>query len=100
MIEGRYAHARHILVGSKAQAQDILNEITSARNPFRKFKKLAKLYSTCDSSAQKGDLGRFHEKQMVEEFSKQVWIQDLETCDCFIKTRFGYHFICVHSRDD
>ncbi len=100
MIEGRYAHARHILVGSKADAQEILEHIISAKKPLKVFKKMAKMYSTCDTSAKKGDLGRFHEKQMVPEFSAQVWKQELESCDCFIKSRFGYHLIWVHSRDD
>jgi len=100
MIEGRYAHARHILVGSKALAQDTLKQIVDSKNPFRTFKKLAKQNSTCDSSSKKGDLGRFHEKQMVPEFSAQVWKQELECCDCFIKSRFGYHLIWVHSRDE
>ena len=100
MIEGRHAHARHILVGSKALAQDILKQIVDSKNPFRTFKKLAKQNSTCDSSSKKGDLGRFHEKQMVPEFSAQVWKQELECCDSFIKSRFGYHLIWVHSRDE
>ena len=38
-MRGRYAHARHILVGSKAEAQAILNEITNARKPLKMFKK-------------------------------------------------------------
>ncbi len=97
---GRYASARHILVGNKADAQKILDEITSSKNKFRTFKKMAKLYSTCSSAAEKGDLGEFHEKQMVPEFSKQVWKQELNQCDCFIKSRFGYHLIWVHSRDE
>ena len=99
-VPGRYAHARHILVGSKSQAQAILDEITSARKPLKVFKKMARDYSTCTTSEQKGDLGEFHEKQMVPEFSEQVWKQELESCDCFIKSRFGFHLIWVHSRDE
>jgi parvulin-like peptidyl-prolyl isomerase len=97
---GRYAHARHILVGSKSQAQAILDEIIKAKKPLKVFKKMARDYSKCSTSAQKGDLGEFHEKQMVPEFSKQVWAQEIEKCDCFIKTRFGFHLIWVHTRDD
>jgi hypothetical protein len=37
---------------------------------------------------------------MDPAFSKQVWEQELEQCDCFIKTKFGYHLIWVHRRDD
>ena len=97
---GKYAHARHILVGSKSQAQAILDEITNAKKPLKVFKKMAKEYSSCSSSEKKGDLGEFHEKQMDSKFSSQVWSQELEQCDCFIKTRFGFHLIWVHRRDD
>ena len=38
-IPGRYAHARHILVGSKSDAQAILNEITNARKPLEDVQK-------------------------------------------------------------
>ena len=99
-VPGRYAWARHILVGSKAQAQACLDEITSARRPLKVFKRLARDYSSCSTAEQKGDLGEFHEKQMAAEFSKQVWKQELESCDCFIKSRFGFHLIWVHRRDD
>ena len=34
-IPGRYAHARHILVGSKSDAQTILNEIINSENLSR-----------------------------------------------------------------
>ena len=99
-MPGRYAFARHILVGTKSQAQAILDEIIESKKPLKTFKKLARDYSTCSTSEQKGDLGEFHEKQMVPEFSKQVWAQQLEHCDCFIKSRFGFHLIWVHSRDE
>ena len=99
-MPGRYAHASHILIGSRSQAQAILDEITKSKKPFKIFKKMAKNYSTCPTSEQKGDLGKFHERQMAPEFSKQVWVQELNMCDCFIKSRFGFHLIWVHSRDE
>ena len=96
----RKAHVRHILVASKPDAREILEEIQSARNPLKMFKKMARDYSTCPTAEKKGDLGEFHEREMDPAFSKQVWSQELEQCDCFIKTKFGYHLIWVHSRDD
>jgi peptidyl-prolyl cis-trans isomerase C len=96
----RRAHASHILIGSKAKAQMILDEITTSRKPFKTFKKMARDHSTCPTAEEKGDLGWFHEKQMVPTFSKQVWKQDLAQCDCFIKTQFGFHLIWVHERED
>ena len=97
---GRYAHARHILVGSKSQAQTILNEIMAAKKPLKMFKKMARDYSKCPTAEKKGDLGRFHEREMDPSFSKQVWKQQIESCDCFIKTKFGFHLIWVHERDE
>ena len=38
-VPGRYAHARHILVGSRAEAQAILNEITNARETSENVQK-------------------------------------------------------------
>ncbi|MEE2985614.1 MAG: peptidylprolyl isomerase [Candidatus Thermoplasmatota archaeon] len=99
-VPGRYAHARHILVGNKSQAQAILDEILKSKKPLKIFKKMAKDYSKCPTSEKKGDLGEFHEKQMDPKFSSQVWAQELEQCSCFIKTKFGYHLIWVHTRDD
>ena len=97
---GRYAHARHILVGSKAEAQIILQKIVDAKKPLKMFKKMARDFSNCPTYEKKGDLGEFHEMEMDPAFSKQVWKQDLEQCDCFIKTRFGFHLIWVHHRDE
>ena len=41
-VPGRYAHARHILVGNKSQAQAILDEILKSKKPLKTFKKMAK----------------------------------------------------------
>ena len=56
---GRYAHARHILVGSKAEAQTILQKIVDAKKPLKMFKKMARDYSNCPTYEKKGDLGEF-----------------------------------------
>ncbi len=93
----RKAHVRHILVATKPDAREILEQIQNARNPLRMFKKLAKKYSNCSSASKKGDLGEFIEGQMVQKFEDAVWIQEPETVpDNFVKTQFGYHLIWVH----
>ena len=53
-VPGRYAHARHILVGNKSQAQAILDEILKSKKPLKIFKKMAKDYSKCPTSEKKG----------------------------------------------
>tara|TARA_A100001037_G_scaffold232589_1_gene211024 strand:+ start:572 stop:949 length:378 start_codon:yes stop_codon:yes gene_type:complete len=96
----RRAHASHILVPSKGQANQLVEKIKDARKPFKEFQKMAKKHSTCPSGSKGGDLGWFHERQMVKEFSDAVWTQDLKTVDGFIRTGFGYHIIYVHERDE
>jgi peptidyl-prolyl cis-trans isomerase C len=69
----RKAHVRHILVASKPDVRELLDQIQSARNPLKVFKKLAKKYSNCSSASKKGDLGEFVEGQMVQKFEEAVW---------------------------
>ena len=88
---------RHILVASKPDAKDLLEQIRSAKNPLRMFKKLAKKYSNCSSASSKGDLGEFVEGQMVQTFEDAVWATEPESVpESFIKTQFGYHLLWVH----
>jgi peptidyl-prolyl cis-trans isomerase C len=94
------AHASHILIASKSQAIQIVEKITAARKPHKEFQKMARKHSSCPSGSKGGDLGWFHYKQMVPDFSKKVWEQDLKAIDGFIKTGFGYHIIWVHERDE
>ena len=93
----RKAHVRHILVASKPDARELLEEIQRARNPLKMFKKLAKKYSNCSSATKTGDLGEFVEGQMVQKFEDAVWVTEPETVpQNFIKTQFGYHILWVH----
>ena len=93
----RKAHVRHILVASKPDAREILEQIQSARNPLKVFKKMAKKYSNCSSASKKGDLGEFVEGQMGQKFEEAVWAMVPETVpESYIKTQFGYHLLWVH----
>ena len=84
-------------MASKPDAREILEEIQSARNPLKMFKKMAKKYSNCSSASKKGDLGEFVEGQMVQKFEDAVWAMETETVpESYIKTQFGYHLIWVH----
>tara|TARA_B100001564_G_C20475717_1_gene594744 strand:+ start:501 stop:824 length:324 start_codon:yes stop_codon:yes gene_type:complete len=97
----RKAHVRHILVPDKPLARKLIDEISSARNPLKIFKKSAKIYSTCPSGSKKGDLGEFIEGQMVKEFESAVWQTEVDEIPSkFVKTQFGYHIIWVHSKTD
>ena len=94
------AHASHILIPSKGEIVRIMNEIQQAKKPLKVFQKAAKKHSKCPSGEKGGDLGWFHERQMVKEFSAACFEQPLATVDRFVKTEFGYHLIWVHERDE
>ena len=94
------AHASHILLRQKSDAVRILAEIKEAKKPLKVFQKAAKKFSKCPSGQNGGDLGWFHERQMVREFSAACFEQPLNEVDRFVKTEFGYHLIWVHERDE
>ena len=96
----RKAHASHILLRQKSDAVRLLSEINEARKPRKAFEKAAKKFSSCPSGEKGGDLGWFHERQMVREFSAACFEQPLNQVDRFVKTQFGYHIIWVHERDE
>ena len=60
---GRRAHASHILLRQKSDADRLLSEIQEARKPLKTFQKLAKKHSKCPSGQRGGDLGWFDERQ-------------------------------------
>ena len=58
------AHALHILVKHKEQAEDILKQLKKGA----KFQTLAKKYSNCPTGKKGGDLGEFRRGTMVPQF--------------------------------
>lgn len=90
------AHASHILLPSKADAQNIMRNITS----LKEFQRYATKASKCPSSRKGGDLGSFKSGQMAAAFEKAVWSADINTCSEPVRTQFGFHLIWVHSRNE
>jgi len=82
-------HTYHILVKTKPEADEILQEIRSGVD----FQKIAQLKSQCPSGKKGGDLGWFGRGQMVREFEKTAF--DLGKGDISepVKTQFGWHII-------
>ncbi len=99
-MSAKRAHASHILIPSKSQATQLTEKIQNSRKPLKEFQKMARKHSTCPSSQKGGDLGWFHDKQMVKEFSDAVWTQQIKTVGPYIKSGFGHHIIFVHERDE
>ncbi|MDQ7072905.1 MAG: peptidylprolyl isomerase [Gammaproteobacteria bacterium] len=84
------ASARHILVTTKQQAEDIKQQLAKGGD----FAKLAKKYSLCKSSAKKGgELGEFRQGVMLKAFDNIVFKKPVLTVHGPVKTKFGYHLI-------
>ncbi len=90
------ASARHILVDSEAQCDELKQQIEAGTD----FADVAKAHSTCPSGRSGGDLGEFGPGQMVKEFDEVVFSGALNTVHGPVKTQFGYHLLEVTSRTE
>jgi peptidyl-prolyl cis-trans isomerase C len=90
------ASARHLLVDSEELCLDLKNRILNGE----KFEDLAKEYSECPSGSRGGDLGTFFQGQMVPEFDKVVFNDELNVVHGPVRTEFGYHLLETTSRRD
>lgn len=83
------ACARHILVKSKTQAEDLKKMLAAGAD----FAQLAKKYSKCPSAKKGGDLGEFKPGDMLKAFDQVVFKKPLLTVHGPVKTKFGFHLI-------
>lgn len=90
------ASARHILVETAEQCEDLKKQIEGGVD----FAEIAKQHSSCPSGKSGGDLGEFGPGQMVPEFDTVVFNEELNTVHGPVKTQFGYHLLEVTSRSD
>lgn len=88
------ASARHILVSSKEACEKLKTQIAAGAD----FAEIARKHSQCPSGKKGGSLGEFGQGQMVPEFDKVVFGDDLGKVHGPIKTQFGYHLIEITSR--
>jgi peptidyl-prolyl cis-trans isomerase C len=87
---GSEYHARHILVATQAEAQDIIAKLKSGAD----FAKLATQKSTDGSAKQGGDLGWFGRASMVKPFSDAVaTLEKGQITQQPVQTQFGWHVI-------
>jgi peptidyl-prolyl cis-trans isomerase C len=100
-------HARHILVKVDKNADEATKaakktEIEGYRKQLvdgtAKFEDLAAKHSDCPSGKRGGDLGTFGRGQMVPEFDKAAFEQEIDAIGPVIETSFGYHIIQVTER--
>ncbi len=88
------ASARHILVETEDKCNQLKKEIEGGVD----FGEAAKSHSKCPSGASGGDLGEFRPGQMVPEFDKVVFNEEVGKVHGPVKTQFGYHLIEITSR--
>ena len=86
----REYHARHILVESRAAADEIVAQLGKGAD----FAKLAEKNSVDGSASKGGDLGWFNLKAMVPEFSNAVsTLEKGKFTTAPVQTKFGWHII-------
>jgi peptidyl-prolyl cis-trans isomerase C len=88
--------ARHILVDTLEQAEEIKNKIDTGMN----FEMAAMQYSSCPSKEQGGNLGSFTRGRMVPEFEKAAFELAVGEVSAPVQTQFGYHLIKVEQKSD
>jgi len=90
------ARARHILVPTQEQCEDLKKQIEGGAD----FGDVARKHSQCPSGKQGGDLGEFSPGQMVKEFDTVVFSDEVGKTHGPVQTQFGYHLIEIVSRED
>jgi peptidyl-prolyl cis-trans isomerase C len=90
------ASARHILVATQEECEDIKKQIENGAD----FAELAKAQSQCPSGKQEGDLGEFGPGQMVKEFDQVVFSEEIGKVCGPVQTQFGYHLIEITARSE
>ena len=88
-------HARHILVPTEAEANDIISQLDKGAD----FSTLAKKYSKDPGAADGGDLGFFKKDDMVPAFADAAFtLKDGQYTETPVHTQFGWHVIQVLGR--
>jgi len=90
------ASARHILVPTQEQANDLKQQIADGAD----FADVARTHSTCPSGRSGGELGEFSPGQMVKEFNDVCFNDEVGVVHGPVQTQFGYHLIEVTKRED
>jgi len=89
------ASARHILVNDEALCKELKEKINAGEITFEQA---AKDNSTCPSGKDGGALGSFGQGQMVPEFDKVVFNDEVGVVHGPVQTQFGYHLLEITER--
>lgn len=89
--------ARHILVATEKEAQEIKEKLAKGED----FAALAKEFSTDDSTKNNGgQLGFFNRGDMTPEFEKAAFALSVGQISAPVKTEYGYHLIKVEEKKE
>jgi len=89
------AMARHILMKSKKEAENLKQRIAKGED----FNKLAKKYSICNSAKKGGDFGEVRPGKMVKAIDNIIFKKPINEIHGPVKTQFGYHLVEVYFRN-
>ena len=95
--KGETIQAKHILIDSEEQGNEISKAIA---NDETTFEEAAGKYSSCPSKENGGDLGEFGAGQMVKEFEDAAFAAEIGKVIGPVKTQFGYHLIKVEKHNE
>lgn len=100
MMVPETVEARHILVETKKEAENIIKELNKATNKIEeKFIDLAKSKSKDPSGSNGGDIGFFSKTDMVPEFANAAFaLKEKTYTKQPVKTQYGYHVIYIKSK--
>lgn len=90
------ANARHILVKTQEECENIKKQIEAGAD----FAEMTRENSQCPSGQRGGDLGEFTQGQMVKEFDKVVFNEEVGKVHGPVKTQFGFHLIEILNRSE
>ena len=97
-LEPEQVHARHILVETEEEANNLLLPL---KEGLADFSELAKEKSTDSSAPSGGDLGFFGRGQMVKEFENAAFSLEPGEISDVVQTQFGYHIIkCEEKKEE
>jgi peptidyl-prolyl cis-trans isomerase C len=89
------ASAKHILVQDEALCAELKAKIEAKETTFEE---VARDMSLCPSGVKGGDLGNFSQGQMVAEFDKVVFNDEIGVVHGPVQTQFGYHLLLITDR--